>query len=759
MGLGFAAGRLQCPIMVKQKGRYVVNSSKEGKGRAKSDELFLLFIALLVGLFLFVFRSLRYYDDAVYSNSGNSVFVAMKFACLQLFSHKKTVAGIAVLVIAMVALGSFCLNRRALVGEYAFRFRYLIAIMVLLFAVAFELSGSSIGQWAYSLPEGGNLGLLLGRPRGCRTDEYALFTGMTFAQYYDPQGSWPYFGEVIRGTATDMFMIYGQPVFDPAILVRPFQMGFLVLGLSRGLSFFWASRVIALFMSAFELGRLITDDNRKLSFLFALMMAISPVVAWWYSINSFVEMLVCFNVMVVCFDKYMLEQKKAMRVGYLSACAYASVVFVFSIYPAWQIPLGYLLLALLVAYAVMHRSDFLCVIKQDKLLWLCCVLAAVAVCAGIGIHSLEAIKTEMATDYPGDRIDCGGGLGLAFFRGLISIFLPFIPASSESGLASGLPDLMTAFNDFFPLGIVLAVMNYKRNKKLDVLTVALVVVIGFLGIYIAVGLPEVLAKVTLMGKSVPERALVIFSLANLVLLFHEMSIFKPISASLTSNQNTKQKVVFGTALVLSALALSFFCRLNDPDFVGGLKFPVVTLIALCALAAVFCGRARLMFALCLTISLFSAGLVNPIQVGIEVVDNNPLIMEIREIAADNKGSKWVSSVDWMSNITLFAGAPSINSTNIYPSEELWNLLDPEGEYKSEWNRYAHLPCEIVSEKEGHSFERTSNDMIEIKLTISDLDELDVRFVVSTHDMNLTDEERSRLRVVSTVGSFTIYEIV
>lgn len=726
---------------------------------SKMNETMLLLASFLVGIYLFIFRSLSFYDDTIYTGSENSIFAAMYQACAQTLSHYRFMAAVFALVVSLFALGHFSLKKKVPVGKYAFKYRYLIALGILVLAVLLNLNGSSIGQWATSLPEGSNLGLVLGRSRGCRTDEYALFTGMTFAQYYDPQGAWPYFGEVIRGTTTDMFMVYGQPVLDLAILVRPFQIGYLVLGLSRGLSFFWTSRLLALFMSSFELGRLITGDNKKLSIAFGLLAALSPVVAWWFSINSFVEMLVSFNVIVVCFNKYVREQGSSNRAVYLGACTYSSVVFVFSLYPAWQVPLAYLLLAIVIAFAFEHRLEFKTAFMKDRLIWLACVLAAVAVCVGIGFHSLEAIRTEMATDYPGDRIDCGGGYGLLFFRGLISLFLPFVPASSDAGLAAGLPDVMTTFNDFFPLGLVLAVGNFRRSKKIDSLSAALIAAIIFIGVYVAIGFPEFMAKISLMGKSIPSRAIVIFSFANLILIFHELSVYLAYrgecAVTLPMAVGKLPKVL---AIVVASAILTLLCWLNDPSFIGRWKFLLIFVVILIIMFSIFYRRTHLFIGTCLTVALFSGGLVNPIQNGIEVVDSNPLITEIREIATENEGSKWISSVNWMSNITLFAGAPAINSTNIYPNKDLWNLLDPTGESKTDWNRYAHLPCEIVSEEEGHSFVRTQLDTINLRLTLADLKALDVRFIISNKELTLPDEELSQLKTIFTLSGYIIYEI-
>ena len=733
--------------------------SKKNANVTLQSKLALLCVAIFCSASLIVYRSLGYYRDSVYTESGNSIFAAMKDAFRQLLEGgTEWLAIAAAFGLAVLLIGYVYLRNKSAADRFIFKYRYLIALVVLAICVLFELSGSSIGQWASSLPYGENDGLILGRSRGCRTDEYALFTGMSFAQYYDPQGSWPYFGEVMRATSTDMFMVYGQPVLDPSILLRPFQIGYLVFGLSRGLSFYWSARLIALFMASFEFGRMITGDKRALSLAYASLVALAPAVSWWFSINSLVEMLICISVIAVCFNRYVREESKKKRVLLIVTCAYVCLVFVFSIYPAWQVPLAYVLLAVIIALAVSNHGRLWRAVKADKLPLVLCVCAAVACVVAVALHSSDAILTEMNTDYPGDRIDAGGSYGLSLFRYPVALFLSFVAPSAAAGLSIGLPEVLTAFMDFFPLGIVLAAVNYVHSKRIDPLSVALIVVVVFLGLYIAVGFPELIAKVTLMGKSIPTRAIVAFSFANLILLFREIPKFSLPERVKGAGQGKKPAILAVCICVIVAVCLTALCWANEQSFMSAVKVAAVFAFLLIVWLVVAFEKQRPFIAVCVAAAVVSGAFVNPVQKGIDVVDQNPLITKMREISQENPDAKWVGAVGWMSNMTLFAGVPAINSTNIYPNQELWQVLDPDGESKAEWNRYAHLPCSIVSESVGHSFTLTQLDSIAISLTLSDLDKLGVSYIVTNEKPVLHDEEMARLTTVYVCGSFAIYEL-
>ena len=182
----------------------------------------------------------------------------------------------------------FCFRHGAVIADFLYRWRYLIAAVIVALLVAFDINGSSLHEWAAYTQSDAD-GVLFGMSRSIRSDELALNTPYAFSQ---AQEGFPYFSQVIRGDTTDTFMVYGQPVWDLGVLFRPFHWGYLLLGASRGLSFFWWARLAALLLVSFEIGMLVTKKNRALSLAFSLLMGFSPLVQWWFAINGLVEMLV-----------------------------------------------------------------------------------------------------------------------------------------------------------------------------------------------------------------------------------------------------------------------------------------------------------------------------------------------------------------------------------------------------------------------------------------------------------------------------------
>lgn len=182
--------------------------------------------------------------------------------------------------------------------------------------MAFELHGSSVGLWSVFVPDTlyTEQGLIAGQDRPIRSDEWAVFTPMALSQYYNDFGLT---SDILRATETDVYMVYGQPARDWSIIFRPFQAGYLFLSPARGLSFYWAGKLIALLLVSFEFGLLITGRNKGISLAYAFLTALAPVVQWWFSVNAFPDMLVYGQGIVLCVYHYMRSSSYARR----AACA------------------------------------------------------------------------------------------------------------------------------------------------------------------------------------------------------------------------------------------------------------------------------------------------------------------------------------------------------------------------------------------------------------------------------------------------------
>lgn len=694
--------------------------------------------ALLIGLFACAMTTigLAMYDASTLT-ADHSTLDAYRSAVRSLLDTGAGKVAAAGAFCIPAALSFLCLRRPRTIGAAMFRFRYVIAVGLVVLLVACNVSGSSLARWGLSLPPGNSTdGLLFGMPRSTRTDEWALFTPMALAQTLDPQGSFPYFGEVFRGTSTDMFVVYGQPVWDIAMIFRPFQWGYLLLGFERGLSFFWCARLVALFMCTFELGRMLTRDNRPMAVVMAALVTFAPVVQWWYAINGFVEMIVFSELIALCMRRFFMTSSVMKKMGCCIVLVISAGGFALTLYPAWEIPMAYLALALLVGVMVDARHQLHVEAKKDVPIIAGGIVLLAAGLLHVVIRSGDTIAAVLNTAYPGHRVETGGGGLLSTLRYPVSFFLPF--GFETAPLANGMQcEVVAMFLDLFPLGILLALWVLFKKRQADPILIALLIPTVIIGAYCFVGFPQWLAQLTLLGMSFTMRAQVVFSLLNLLILFRA-------AALLEHRPNLRTAAL--TAAVLALLVI-IGCHVAEPQYMGWLKSLCAFVAVVVIMFAFLTRNNRFTAVMCCLAALTCGMLVNPVQRGASPVTDNALIRDIRGIVEDDPHALWLSATDWQANLTTLAGAPTINATNTYPNQELWTVLDPENEQEDVWNRYAHIHATVTSKET--SFRLKNIDAIQLDISVEDLERLGVTYVVTN--------DASSMEALDANGEYTLID--
>ncbi|WP_165251924.1 hypothetical protein [Adlercreutzia sp. ZJ304] len=628
-----------------------------------------------------------------------------------------------------------------------FRYRWLIACCLFVLCVLFEISGSSIAQLAAAA--GGNSDVLFGVSRPIRSDEWAVFTPMAFSQVASDGGSFSYFQDTLRATETDMFGVYGQPVWDIAEIFRPFQWGYLILGAAKGLAFFWCGRFIFLFMVSFEFGyRFLVRGSKPLALGYAFMVAFAPIVQWWFSVNGLVEMLLFGQLALMWAQCYLKTESYAKRSLYTLGITWCLGIYVFVFYPAWQVPLAYIFLALLVALLIQELPS---AYKswRDIALCLCAILILCFAVAYVFLFkSADTIAQVMNTVYPGQRNSAGGGAELLLFDYVVCLISPI----DNSGITPNVCEAATFFTGF-PLCIVLALIVLYRNSSSRSLVAPLLVVCIFLLVYGVVGFPEIISKVTLLGKSTAPRATAVATFGLLLVMFASIKYLKPISV----------RVAIPAVLACWAIAIACFYVLSTHSVSSSrLAFAfalVLVFMASAMFSFTYIGK-KIFCAICIVIGLLGGGLVNPINVGIDGYKSSELLRDIESVNSEN--DVWAAvNIPLVStnNIGITSGAKTINSTNTYPQLETWKKLDTNGNFEDIYNRYAHIAINIKDEGDPE-FSLISADAFSLALTADDLANLDVTKIYSS-DPNLDNYSSSQTQILplDTEGSFYTYELV
>lgn len=620
--------------------------------------------------------------------------------------------------------------------------RYLIAGLLFVLAVILGLNGSSIGMWCayFGQPD---KGILFGLSRAIRSDEWAVFTPLAFAQ---AAAGFPYFNEIVRACSTDMFLEYGQAVINPLIIFRPFQLGYLFLPFGNALAFFWCGRFLALLLVSYEFGRLLTKEKRVLSLLFASMIALSPVVQWWFSVNGLVEMLFAGFLSIVTFDKYLTAKTFWPRVGYLALITWCAGVYILTVYPAWQVPLAYVIVALAL-WRVAERWEVLDLRLKDIGAVLIAGAVLVAFMGYFYYLSADTIRTLGETVYPGHRRSLGGDLSCSLFFS----FTTFLSSLLNNGGIVVNACESAVFVDGFPFVWVLSIWGMIARRRADLLSLMLFVVALFIGAYTTFGFPETLAKLTLMDRCTPNRSDAIFSFINIILLLRALTL---------KEKSLGSYCLSGAIAIFFACIPAFICYRLNADY---LPLPIWILLTIFFAVLNFAlmqngSRAKwLAIGLLATPTLLGGVRVNPIRRGAKHVQKLEVVRALKEISTVKPEAKWAVIASYpIPNVALIAGVPAINSTNIYPVLDRWSKLDPEGKYRDVYNRYAHISLKLKSEGPAE-FRVLNPDYFEAELTVDDLRKMDVAFLMSP---GLISDEiaQGNLNFIRSVGAYSFYEI-
>ncbi|MBI4378894.1 MAG: hypothetical protein HY578_07350, partial [Nitrospinae bacterium] len=309
--------------------------------------------------------------------------------------------------------------------KYCVRYRYIIAFILFAFLVVAKLHGSSIAYWDLIIKEKVNKNeetVLFGKARGIRSDEWLIQTPIFFSQT-ETADFFPLVNPNIRSDGQNMAISAYAPVFDLTILGKPFNWGFILFGKEYGLSWYWYSKVILLFLLSYELSMLLTNKNTLISIVGAFWITYSPAVQWWFS--AFVELWIFSQAIIIATWYYVNTNNKKLKPFLIGVLTSSIIGYSLTIYPPIQVPLGYLTIIFLV-FIIYSNSSKIRLKKYDYVLIGLMVIAIGLTFYSFFSKSLEAIKLMSQTVYPGVRFSNGGNFDVNYLQlYLIDWLLPY----------------------------------------------------------------------------------------------------------------------------------------------------------------------------------------------------------------------------------------------------------------------------------------------------------------------------------------------
>lgn len=634
--------------------------------------------------------------------------------------------------VILIFISLHCIIELNKIYEFIYKFRYYLALGCLTYGVIMSYSLSSIGIYNGIIQGEANekyFNPILGISRGIRSDEWVVNTPIFISQAVDSENRFAYQNDNLRGTKTDMFSVVAPPVLDVLTLARPFNMGFLILGAERGLSFLWLGKWISLALISFEFCMLITNKKKFISMIGMLAIVFSAATTWW----NWTDVHIWAMLALLLIDRFMQTKKLKIKLLCALGIFISAISYVFIMYPAWQLPFGYIYLALFIWVCYKNKDIYKINIKDIFIIFLVILMVA-----GIGIRyvlmSKDALELTMNTDYPGQRFEIGGQGAKVLFSYVYSYVFPFVGVDNPCEFAGML--------SFYPIPMILAIIYLIKNKvKKDELV--FIIPLLFLGIIFSIfslfETNELFAKLTLLYMVPGHRLAVPLGFIQIILMIYVLGKFTNDTKWIKS-----QNLIKIFSIVLSIFIFSIAAQTGPLVVFGALKSYIYGLVLLIFIYLLFTSNKetnrRYLLILLAGMAIVTGATVNPIQKGISVLTEKPVAKKVQEIVKqDSENNLWITdnAEFHMSNYLLCSGAKVVNSTNTYPNFELFEKLLGEDAKKENirkiYNRYANVVVEITKNK--NDVELVYGDRIKIYITPEKLSEIGVGYIFTTRNLD------------------------
>ncbi len=525
-------------------------------------------------------------------------------------------------------------------------------------------------------------GLILGQPRGIRQDEWMIMAPAVLSQ---SNTNFNITNSAFGAGNSPAFL--GLPVKHITSILKPSFWPYFVFDVERAFAFSWNMAIFFSIISTFLLFMLLTKSDFYVSSGAALFIFLSSAVQWWsYGIISNMSTL---NFIVLAFI-YILYSKdlKLILFSSILLLLYA-FVFLTSLYPPWQIPLLYLYTLLLIGFLVKNWNiEIFKQLLPIKLI----SFGFVGLLLGIFVYlhldlTLETMQIMADTVYPGKRTTNGGDLlpGKLFSEFFGMFFTETKFPAKWLNICEASSVVM-----FFPILFYTIGRNYLLTKKIDITYLLLVIYITVLLIWILVGFPTFLSKITLFSMSPVYRTLPILGIVNVFLLFLCLAdknlyskksnivetiitfvaffIFIFIINSITNNKSGKfytSSQIIGSVLIFGTIYFLIWYQTSEK-----IKLTLLVLLVLVNIRSLA---------------------TNPISMGMESIIKNQIVLDTKEIATKDPEARWaVFGNQMLCNLLKVNGIKCINGVKHVPILSDMKVLDPSGKDNFVYNRYAHI---------------------------------------------------------------------
>ena len=628
-----------------------------------------------------------------------------------------------------------------------YKFRWLIYLIIFIICLLFKVHGSSIGEYSNYFKEkidDTTTTTLMGRSRAIRSDEYVVLTPYYISQTYN---DFEKNSNMMSLTPQNMIIGYNAPVKDITVLAKPLDWGYMLLGKDYGLSWYWCMKLLLIFAFALECMHIITK-NKELSIVGALLVTLGPSTQWWFAPHM-PDVILWMMALLSTTYYYLSTDKRWLKNTLMIIVPFIVTEYAIALFPSFQVGLGIFALVMLILLIVRDKIS-LFKDKKQNIRHIVLFVLTILLLGYFVITNKEALLAVMNTAYPGARVVTGGDQPFsALFTDLTTIFLPY---KDITYLNNCEVSTYIHFGFFiFLLYPVLAKAMKKENDRSIIIGRGMVIILIIYSLFMLIGFPEWLAKITFF--SYINRMKMI---AGLIAVFFTVWGF---NAILKYRKNINSIYYVICSIIYCVINL-FFITPALKEYMNSILYIIEILAFFIILMTLYFKWEKISLSLLLGLLLFSSITINPIVIGIKDIYNHPSASKIQEIVKEDKDSYWLGYDSIMTqSYIMMNGGKTINGVNFYPDKEKWEILDPEGTYDYEYNRYAHIYTYFTDKENDEKLIKSTNgDCVTLRINLQDLVDLKVKYIVARYPLERENSEY-KLSEIYKDNDCRIYEII
>ncbi|OIN56359.1 DUF7657 domain-containing protein [Arsenicibacter rosenii] len=611
----------------------------------------------------------------------------------------------------------------------------------------------SLAVWNQLLPDGSDQrrGLISGEPRRIRMDDYAVGTPWLLSQ---ANKNFPTENEVIGGYKSPVLMLPSHHFIE---IFKPYDWGFFLLDIEHGYALAYSFKAIFALISITFMLLLITKNNFWLSLLGSSWLFLSSGTQSW---NNIPMMLIAYTGAMFVATIYLLYSRNwKIVLGSSLLVAWLLIGYILLLYPPYQVPLGYLLLALMIGFIL---NNFNLKVLLDQ--WAFKVGGALLMIAVISVSfyfffkdvkpTLDAVVN---TVYPGKRSESGG---TGFIANWFSEYFSWQYTDTNHPKNWLNHCELSHYITFAPIIIPCALISFGLYRKIDWIILLLIffIVVGY--IWIEIGFPTWLAKVTLWDMSPTRRTQIPFGIGNVLLTVIYLNYLQNIPI----RKNTLFTVL-GIVAILGYMIYAMNVNINDAE--GFFKstqliVPTIFFISIASLL-LFTWSPPFrngLFGIAITFFLLPNIKLNPVSKGMAPIINHTLYQTVQEIDRQEPNVRWVVfGSQYISYLVTATGVNLISGVKYVPERRIMNVLDPSMKRDSAYNRYAHTVYgSFINGQDSVVIQNTFEDGYQVYMDPCSpkFKKLNVKYII--FDKQPQAIETRCMKLVSTLGTIQIYRI-